>query len=321
MVPWTVCVLLLSAGLARTGSNAQECGQAPLSSRVVGGGDAPAGSWPWQVSMHVRGSHICAGTVIGEGWVLTAAHCIITRSVSEYTLYFGRNTQAGPNPNEVRRAVSQIIVHPNYNNTFLNNDVALMKLDTPVTYTNFIRPACLASNASHFNNATSCWATGWGRTAKDVSLPASSPLQEVQIPVIGNNQCACTYVPAEEANITAQMICAGQRNKGICQGDSGGPLQCKQNSTWIQAGIASFGIPCATGFPEVYARVSEFQAWITEQVAGASVGFVTYMSSGADPDATVVCRSTNAGSSTKFATELAFLVVLVKVLLQHILDT
>ena len=42
----------------------------------------------------------------------------------------------------------------------------------------------------------------------------------------------------------------------VVQGDSGGPVQCWQGSVWVQAGIASYGVPCATGFPEVFTRVS-----------------------------------------------------------------
>lgn len=54
-----------------------DCGVAPLNTRVVGGENAPAGSWPWQVSIHIT-FHICGGTLISDQWVLTAAHCIIT---------------------------------------------------------------------------------------------------------------------------------------------------------------------------------------------------------------------------------------------------
>lgn len=97
-------------------------------------------------------------------------------------------------------------------------------------------------------------------------------------------------------------------------------MQCKQGSKWIQAGIASFGIPCAqAGFPEVYARVSEFQTWITNKVAGANVGFVSFNSSGTDTDSSFVCRSTNSGNSAKFAPELGFFIFSVKMLLDRIL--
>lgn len=48
-------------------------------------------------------------------------------------------------------------------------------------------------------------------------LEAFETLQEVQIPVIGNKQCSCNYAPVPSANITNNMICAGQENKGACQ--------------------------------------------------------------------------------------------------------
>lgn len=101
------------------------------------------------------------------------------------------------------------------------------------------------------------------------------------------------------------------------QGDSGGPLQCKQGSMWLQAGITSFGIPCATGsFPEVYARVSEFQEWITTQVGTTVANFVTHNSTGTDPDSSIVC-SNSPGDSSKLW--LCSPVLLAALLLQHIL--
>ena len=112
----------------------------------------------------------------------------------------------------------------------------------------------------------------------------------------------------------------------LFKGDSGGPLQCKQGSVWIQAGITSFGVPCAlAGFPEVYARVSQFQTWITDQMAGANVKFVTFNSNGNDQDNSFVCPENTAtvapppnSKASVYATELAFVVILVTVFLQHI---
>ncbi|XP_029134080.2 chymotrypsin-like protease CTRL-1 [Labrus bergylta] len=303
MAASTEWILILCIVLTGQGSKAQDCGVAPLRTKIVGGDTTTAGSWPWQVSVHFQSSanraHICGGTLITDQWVVTAAHCILSTLPNVWTLYFGRETQGGPNVNEVNRSVSQVIVNPNYNDTLFNNDIALMKLTSPVNFTDYIRPICLASNSSQFHNSTLCWATGWGRTGKDEPLQAFDKLQEVQIPVVGNKQCTCNYKPEPLVNITDKMICAGQENKGACQGDSGGPLQCKQGSVWIQAGIASFGVPCAlANFPEVYSRVSEFQTWIMDQVAGANVSFVTFTSNGTDPDSSFDCRSSDSVNAT-----------------------
>ncbi|XP_029383594.1 chymotrypsin-like protease CTRL-1 [Echeneis naucrates] len=319
MAAWTTLILLTWMVLNGKRAKAQDCGMAPLNTRIVGGENATAGSWPWQVSIHFRESHTCGGTVISDQWVLTAAHCILTSSPAEWTLYFGRVTQSGPNVNEEMRSVSTIIVHPDYNDTLFDNDIALMRLSNPLTFTDFIRPICLASNSSQVYNSTLCWTTGWGRFGRDE--PPADVLQEVQIPVIGNNECSCRYRPVQEANISGNMICAGQENKGACQGDSGGPLQCKSGSKWIQTGITSFGVPCARAeFPEVYARVSQFQTWIKDKVEGADVNFVTFSSTGANPDISFECRanpqnSTSAPATTSrasaIATELTLSAILV----------
>lgn len=64
-----LCLLLAECGVnARMGVSRQ--------SRIVGGTNAASGDWPWQVSLHVQGTHVCGGSIITPDWIVTAAHCV-----------------------------------------------------------------------------------------------------------------------------------------------------------------------------------------------------------------------------------------------------
>ncbi|XP_055720021.1 transmembrane protease serine 9-like [Salvelinus fontinalis] len=298
-----LCLVNLLVAFLSKGSHSQldVCGT-PLNIRIVGGQDALAGSWPWQASLHRFGSHFCGGSLINKEWVVTAAHCFSSPSTSNLVVYVGRQNQKGSNPNEVDRAVTQIMSHPNYTKSTNDNDMCLLKLSSPVTFTNYIRPVCLAAPGSSFHAGTTSWVTGWGTIRSGVSLPSPKTLQEVDVPVVGNRQCNFNY---GVGSITDNMICAGlvAGGKDSCQGDSGGPMVTKQGTRWIQSGVVSFGQGCALAkLPGVYARVSQYQTWINSQISSGQPGFVTFSSSGTDSDLSVFCTGLSAPTTAPTAT-------------------
>ncbi|KAK7919664.1 hypothetical protein WMY93_010948 [Mugilogobius chulae] len=267
--------------------SAELCGITPLNTRIVGGEDASAGSWPWQVSLRRFGQHICGGSLINREWIMSAAHCFSSTSTFGWQISLGRENQQGTNPNEVSKSVSTIILHPNYDSFTSDNDIALLRLSSAVTFTDYIRPVCLAATDSVFNSGTDSWVTGWGAIREGEPLPFPETLQEVEVPVVGNRQCNCLN---GVGTITDNMICAGLLAGGRIPGDSGGPMVSKQGSVWVQSGIVSFGFGCARpNLPGVYSRVSIYQSWINSHISSDQPGFVQFVSTGPDSDTSTTC--------------------------------
>lgn len=48
-----------------------------VDSRVVGGRPSQPSAWPWLVSIYKNGIFHCAGVLVNELWVVTAAHCVV----------------------------------------------------------------------------------------------------------------------------------------------------------------------------------------------------------------------------------------------------
>ncbi|CAK8695094.1 uncharacterized protein LOC143446070 [Clavelina lepadiformis] len=234
--------------------------------RVVGGRNALVANWPWMAYISIV-NNICGGTLIGDEWVLTAAHCVSSfkNSPSSIRVILGvlRTSPDSGNLHEQSRTVRQVFVHENY--SYPNNDIALIRLRRKANIGNFVGTVCLP-NGEEPKNGEICVATGYGTTTYRGSQ--ASILQEVDLPIVNNEVCQRAYRNYTENMNPDVHICAGYEEGGrdTCQGDSGGPLVCQRckNCDWYIAGVTSFGRECAlAGYYGVYTRVTSFESWIS----------------------------------------------------------
>jgi trypsin len=101
-------------------------------------------------------------------------------------------------------------------------------------------------------------ASGWGQTSHPGS--AAATLQWLNVQTLTNADCRSRFSAANAARVFDNTICTFTRaGQGMCMGDSGGPLA--QGNTVI--GAVSWGIACAVGSPDVFARISSHRAWIS----------------------------------------------------------
>ncbi|XP_037543867.1 serine protease 27 [Nematolebias whitei] len=266
------------------------CGRPVINSGLTGGQNAHPGSWPWHVFFKDSSTVFCQGSLITNQWVLTTASCMMWHNANGSVVHLGVYNQSGSNPNEVTRKVAQYLCHQNFSTFTYENDICLVKLSAPVNFTDYIQPVCLAAENSTFYEGTTSWVTGFGYNQNGFRPEI---LQEVAVPIIGNEKCTCLYKTSSSYGVlpTENKLCAGQENrtKEAIYKDEGTALVTKKGSIWVQSGIQSLYYQDWQHIPSVYTRVSRYQKWISNKVTGMGPGFVTFTSQGMDPDLHYTC--------------------------------
>ncbi|KAI9554696.1 hypothetical protein GHT06_019972 [Daphnia sinensis] len=238
--------------------------------RIVGGTDAVKHSWPHAVLIKFAGVFLCSGTLISSNRVLTAAHCANFNWPWEYsriTVELGVHAVLPISDALVSRRVFMLLRHRDYNPDTMVNDIAILVLKFPVNYVKEISPVCLpAPGTTDTYVDEEAAIIGWG-SLKNENGPFPGVLQQATTKIISNADCQASY-DSIGVTIEDSMICAIVPDISSCYYDSGAPLLVKLSTgRWIQVGIDSFGVECASpDFPIVYTRVTSFSTWILNRM-------------------------------------------------------
>ena len=186
----------------------EECGEI-AGQTITGGREAYPNKYPWQVFIGVdkdEGVEVSGGFLISRNRVITAAHCVYGKSVEMITVLVGNHNwkEAIENDNEddfkyiikidvFPKYIEQSKRNPGYKKIFkLASDVAVLTLESDVTFSSKVKPICLPPIESKKKyTGQVATVTGWGYSK--ARLEISDVLYELRVPVMENNICRNTY--------------------------------------------------------------------------------------------------------------------------------
>ena len=260
-------------------------------SYIVGGEESEAGEFPFVASIGDDDSpSFCTASVVGERWVLTAAHCVAnddgSLSAPPSSIHVNINT-LDANLDENRRSVSHILVHPDYDGSptavqsapdlggtadfpeatdfFSENDVALLRLTSAAG----VEPIRLLGDDEQAAAVpgTPAHVVGYGYLCfPDRSCDNSERLYDGAT-TLADDQTAFDWASAP---LCEDGVCTRRTPFGpdvhiaifsgasTCFGDSGGPLLVSgSDGAWRQVGVTSWGRgPCPPDSFSVFAQVT-----------------------------------------------------------------
>lgn len=237
--------------------------------KIIGGKISTKTQWPWAAGLIKKefspyDGLFCGASLISPQWLVTAAHCVIDEDQTSFDVTLNRPDLSKATGERI--SIDQIIIHPNFNNITLDNDLALIRLQHP-TAQPFI--PILSRFSPLTQTDTQAIALGWGTlSAANEIYPRR--LREVDLSIINKQLCVST-----QPDVNDNMLCAGDElgEKDTCLGDSGGPLIAFDpvSQSWRLIGITSWGVGCAQqGAYGIYTHLKNYISFISNNICSVN---------------------------------------------------
>lgn len=261
--------------------------------RFWGGKPVRLGGAPWLASIYGRSSageggggardwvagHVCGGVLIDDHWVLTSAHCLLTRQdepvdINDLGVVVGSEDLSLPDEGIAFR-VRRVVVHADYSRSnradtpnMYDNDLGLIELvdDGRPRDPDLIHPVNQVGVDVHTGALVAT--SNWYRFDDDDEERERALLLKFEMRVPELNACREYEGYGQPWKLHERVFCADNPERIVCNGDSGSPVMLADGEPTL-VGITSWGRDTCNLMNEVgvYTLVDPYVEWINAAMA------------------------------------------------------
>ena len=209
-------LLQYTSGASQAGDEQDSlCGLSPqpgITLKIAGGELAASHTWGWMVSLRFLDEHFCGGTILNEQFVVTAAHCLTAPEVTMNNITVCAGIEKLSDVCSQSLAINSYTVHHGYIDSIVLNDIALIRLATPLNFSDpFVGRICLPNTTHPFEypeTGTFVIAAGWGRTHEG-GKPTNA-LRQASLKILDKSVRIC----ASKTSDNRLQLCAYSPDRG-----------------------------------------------------------------------------------------------------------
>uniref|UniRef100_A0A914PWY3 Peptidase S1 domain-containing protein n=1 Tax=Panagrolaimus davidi TaxID=227884 RepID=A0A914PWY3_9BILA len=233
--------------------------------------EATGHDWPW-MAHYMK----CSSSIIGQKWLLTAAHC---KDIPVAAIVYGSDDRTFGKVAEIKTKYP----HPKHQNGIPGYDIMIVELQEPLEFNENVSQICLSKTSFSTIPETKSILTGWGKLFKGLQYWVNTTFTHR----ITNDDILFEFTPILHdkivhfrereycADLKADMICAGGIGEGSTPEDSGGSMMTIINDKFYQQGIIAGGdMFTVAGRNDIYedhgyyTDISQYCDWIKEMTKG-----------------------------------------------------
>ena len=239
---------------------------------IINGTSQKSKDRPWVVKIEKRGKHWCSGSIIGDRWIITAAHCFGTSFNKDVFSVLGGGTGQRKTLQNLPK-IEDVILHEGYPADH-SKDLALIKLVSPVIFSDVLKPISLKASIDmpfgYFNdprvNVPKVDITGWGHISPYLEEPIE--LTSINHMVLRTDEFKRSEIPQffkdNPEFLNPGHLTVISKIKKTCSGDSGTGWTMLIDGSYYLIGVHTGGNRC--GDTSIAADLSYELNWVKKHI-------------------------------------------------------